>query len=106
MELPRLEPLWQTYKERGFQLVAVETQQDQERAKTFIQEENLSFLILENGKGEKEVAESLYGVYAVPTTFLINKEGRIVYFSLGFEEGDEVKLEKQIQELLEDLKEG
>lgn len=100
MELPRLQPLWDTYKDQGFEIVAVESERDTERATKFIEENNLTYTLVENGEGDAEVVESIFGVSSFPTSFLINREGKIIYSHIGFEEGDEVKLEKEIKSLL------
>ena len=44
MELPRLEPLWQKYRDKGFSVIAVEIARDRERATTFVEENNLTYI--------------------------------------------------------------
>lgn len=100
MELPRLEPLWQKYKDKGLTVVAVEAQRDTEGATTFINENNLTYTFLENGEGEEDVVRSVFGVRSFPSSYLIDRQGRIMFYHLGFDEGDEVKLEKEILQLL------
>jgi peroxiredoxin len=100
VELPRLEPLWQSYKDKGLAVVAVEAQRDTENATTFISENNLTYTFLENGEGEGDVVRGVFGVRSFPTSYIIDREGRIMYYHLGFEEGDEDKLEKELLTLL------
>ena len=47
MELPRLEPLWKKYRDRGFSIVAVEATGDRERAVQFIEKNGLTYHLLE-----------------------------------------------------------
>jgi peroxiredoxin len=100
VELPRLEPLWQKYADQGFHVVAIEEERDTERATKFIEEHNLTYTLVENGEGDAEFVRSTFGVRSFPTSFLIDREGRIVYSHLGFDEGDEQKLAKEIESLL------
>ncbi len=100
MELPRLQPLYETYKDQGFQVVAVESRRDTERAVQFIEDKGLTYTLLENGEGERDVVGGLFGVRAFPTSFLIDREGRVTYYHLGFELGDEDKLAAEIESLL------
>ena len=102
MELPRLEPLWQRYRDRGFAVVAIEADRDREGAVQFIEENNLTFHFLEDLEGEDEIVRRIFTVYNYPTTFVIDREGRIQYFHLGFSEGDEVTIEQEILALLEE----
>ena len=100
MELPRLQPLYEMYKDQGFEVVAVEAFRDTERAKSFIEKKGLTYTLLEDGEDDQAVTASFFGVYAYPSSFLIDRDGRVMYYHLGFELGDEKKIEKEIQSLL------
>ena len=100
MELPRLQPLYERYKDQGFEVVAVEAKRDTERAKKFIEEKGLSYTLLENGEEDSEVVGSIFKVRSFPSSFLIDRDGKVMYFHLGFEAGDEVHIEEEIQTLL------
>jgi len=100
VELPRVEPIYQRLRDKGLQVIAVEARRDTDRAKKFIADKKLSFAFLENGTGDAEVVRRLLGVGGFPTSFLIDRQGRVMRSHLGFEAGDEAKLEKEITELL------
>lgn len=100
MELPRLQPLFEKFDAEGFEVIAVERKRDTELAKRFIAEHGLSYTLLENGEGDREVVRAVYGVRSFPTSFLVGRDGRIMYFHEGFEAGDERELEEQIRSLL------
>jgi peroxiredoxin len=100
VELPRLQQLWQTYNDQGLEIVAIESNRDTERAKKFIEKKSLTMTFVENGEDDQEVVRGLYQVSGFPTTFVIDREGRLVFYHLGFEEGDEKKMEEEIQKLL------
>jgi peroxiredoxin len=51
VELPRLQPLYEQYKDQGFEVIAVEAKRDTERAKKFIEEKGLTYTLLENAEG-------------------------------------------------------
>jgi len=102
VELPRLETIWQKYRDKGLSIVAVEAFRDRETALEFIKKENLSFHLLENLEGDGEIVYGNYKVSGFPSTFVIDRNGKAVFFHYGFSEGDEVELEKQILKLLED----
>jgi peroxiredoxin len=98
VELPRLEPLWQKYRDKGFSVVAVEATRDRERALKFIGQNNLTYHLLE-AEEEKNVVKEKFGIKWFPTSFLIDREGRIMICHVGFHAGDEVELEKDILRL-------
>lgn len=100
MELPRLQPLYEKYRDQGFNVIAVEAKRDTERARKFISKHELDYTFLETGEGDDNVVRSLFGVRSFPTSFLVDREGRVMYYHLGFEEGDEAEIEEQIKTLL------
>jgi peroxiredoxin len=100
VELPRLQKLFEAYRSQGFEVVAVEAFRDTEQATKFIEDKGLTFTLLENGAEDADVVSSMFGVYAFPTSLLVDRDGRVVYAHVGFELGDEQKLEEEIKSLL------
>jgi peroxiredoxin len=99
--LPRLQPLYEQYKDQGFDIIAIEARRDTERAKKLIADHKLTYTLLENGEGEREVVRRLFSVGVFPTTFVVGRDNKVYYYHLGFEEGQEKKLEEEIKSLLE-----
>ena len=79
-------------------MVVVEARRDTERATKYIEEKKLTYHLLETEE-DNDVVDEIFGVEWFPTSFLIDKEGRVMYCHIGFEEGDEEGLEKEILEL-------
>jgi cytochrome c biogenesis protein CcmG/thiol:disulfide interchange protein DsbE len=100
VELPRLQPLYEKYKDQGFEIIAVDGKRDTERAMKFIEQNGLTYTMLENAEGDEEVVGTTFKVRAYPSSFLIGRDGKVMFFHLGFEKGDEVHLEEEIQSLL------
>jgi peroxiredoxin len=100
VELPRLQPLYDEYKERGLRVIAIEANRDTERATKFIEKHGLSYTLLENGEGDDEVVSSMFKVRSFPTSFIIDRNGKVMYYHLGFEAGDEATIEDEILTLL------
>lgn len=97
--MPRLEEIWQKYKDEGLSIVAVQSNQDLEKGLRLVEEKGLTFHVLHNEE-DNDVVWGEYLSEGNPTTFVIDGEGRILSYHLGFEEGDEVELEKEITDLL------
>jgi peroxiredoxin len=101
VELPRLELLWQKYRDQGFAVLAIESRHATEKALEFITESKLTYhLVEDHEEGERILGDKL-GVFAFPTSYLVDRQGRIMFSHLGFQEGDEEKLEAEIKKLLE-----
>ncbi len=100
MELPRLEPLYEQYKDKGLSIVAVEGKRDRERAEKFIKDKGLTYTFLETGTDDEDIVRNLFKVRSFPTSFLVDAKGKIIYVHVGFSRGDEESLEKEINRLL------
>jgi peroxiredoxin len=100
VELPRLQTLYDTYSAQGLVIVAIDARRDTKQATKFIKDKGLSFTLLENGADDGDVVSSVFGVYSFPTSLLVDREGRVLYAHVGFEIGDEQKLEEEIRSLL------
>jgi len=100
VELPRLQPLYEKYRDQGFEVIAIETKGQTERATKFIEENGLTYTMLKNGEGEAEVASTTFNVIYHPSSFLIDRDGKVMYYHLGFEAGDEDHIEEEIKTLL------
>jgi peroxiredoxin len=96
--LPRIESLYRTYRPRGLSVIAINTYPDEEGAVEFFDEHQLTFpQLVDRDKAYKEDQLRLYGH---PATLILDSEQRIMSFKLGFNDGDEVELEKHIEKLL------
>ncbi len=91
-EMPLFESVYRKYKDRGFEILAVSTDTDIDVVKKFVGEYKLSFVVLYD---DKNIA-SLYNVQGLPTSFLVDREGKIVKVRLGKYK----EIERDIKKLL------
>jgi cytochrome c biogenesis protein CcmG/thiol:disulfide interchange protein DsbE len=73
-EAPALERGWRAYRDRGVVVLGVDIQDKDEAARRFIADFGLTFPNAPDRSGKVSVD---YGVYGVPETFFIDREGRI-----------------------------
>ena len=99
-ELPRLESIWQNHRDNGLSIVAVQSNQNLEKGRRLIEKTALTFHVLHN-ESDNDVVNGIYHSMGNPSTYVIDRDGRIVSFHLGFQEGDEKTLEAEILALLE-----
>jgi peroxiredoxin len=79
-EMPALERLWQRQKGGGFVLVAVSLDSNTSLVRPFVTERGLTFPVALDPR--LEVANA-YGVRALPTTVLIDRQGTVRALALG-----------------------
>lgn len=80
-EMPDLIRLYQDYRMRGLEMVAVAMSYDPEpKVRAYMADQALPFPVVSDADGE--LAGKLE-VHATPTSFLIDREGRIVQHTIG-----------------------
>jgi thiol-disulfide isomerase/thioredoxin len=98
-EMPELDRIHKTYRDRGFAVVAIA--QDNSRSvamvKPYITSNKFEFFAATDAAMS---VGNLYNVRVYPTSFMIKQDGTIAYFAQGYLPGDEKKIEKLVRELL------
>jgi peroxiredoxin len=95
-EIPELVELYNTYRDKGFVIVGVSDPSDLNEIKSFVNEHKMNYpVVIDNGNISDE-----YNVTGFPTSFLINREGKIVKKYPGYSRGLRKNLEVLIQKLI------
>ena len=74
-ELPALQQLYQEFKGKGLEIVAVNIKDKRNDALAFVRKQKLSYPILMDPEGDIGL---LYGAYATPTVYLIDRKGVVL----------------------------
>jgi len=94
---PFMEQLKQKYSKRGLVVIAISLDEKFEDAWVFLNQTQASFVIAHNNRGD---IATRYDVQAMPSTYLIGRDGKIKLRHLGFNAGDKDKLERIIESVL------
>lgn len=96
IEIPWFTEFQNSYRDRGFTVLGVSLDEEGWKVlRPFIEEKDINYPVVLGGD---EVADR-YGVQALPTTFLIDRDGRITVTHTGLV--DKSKFEKEIEALLD-----
>ena len=96
-EMPALEDLHQQFSDLGVAVWGVNVEQDPEPGQGFLKDISVSFPIMFDS--ENTVTEA-YQVAAMPTTILIDRDGKVRAEFKGYKEGYEKKYAKAIKQLI------
>jgi peroxiredoxin len=88
--------LYQELRAKGFEIVAVNAGDPEERIVKYVDENKFTFRIVMGGEGEKYTLGKAYGVQAYPTNYIVDADGKIVWRGVGFNE-------KALREALEKI---
>jgi len=74
-EMPSMETLYQRYKNNGLEMLAVNLRENSNVVRQFIQRNSYTFPVMLDTNGR---VGAMYGIEAIPTTFILDKEGNII----------------------------
>ena len=73
-EMPSMETLYQRFKDEGLEMLAVNLRENSSTVQQFIQSNKYTFPVMLDSAGR---IGGIYGVRAIPTTYIIDREGKI-----------------------------
>jgi thiol-disulfide isomerase/thioredoxin len=79
-EMPSMEALYHRFKEQGLEILAVNLQESQKEVSAFMQQLGLTFPTALDQPGSIGAA---YGVMAIPTTYIVDRNGGIIARVMG-----------------------
>ena len=95
--MPHLVELAQDYADRQVELVAVLSEQRSPAVESFLTELGANSYVVVDASGDGHDA---YGIRGVPTTVIIDEQGRAMFRHVGFEEGMEAQFREEVDRLL------
>lgn len=82
VEMPNVIAAYDSYKEKGFEVVGISLDDDKAAVEKFIKDNKMPWPQYFDGKGwENELAQH-FGIRSIPATFLVGKGGKIVASNL------------------------
>lgn len=97
-EMPHLQKIFDSFKTKGFDILAINMDQNKDVIQPFLDKYSFSFPVLINDG--KVITD--YGVGAIPQSVIIDKNGIVKKIIVGYAPGNE----KEIQTLIESLLQG
>jgi peroxiredoxin len=99
-EMPKLVEIHNRYREQGLVTVGVDLDSfGTKRVKRFVKglKFEVTYPILVD---KRRTVASKYGVSVLPTTVVIDRAGKVIYYHVGYSPGDEVKIEDTVRQAL------
>jgi thiol-disulfide isomerase/thioredoxin len=76
-EIPNVKKTYETYHDKGFEIVGISLDSDRAALETFVKEHGMSWPQYFDGKGWKNAISTRFGINAIPATWLIDKDGNV-----------------------------
>jgi peroxiredoxin len=78
--MPFLQKSWNEYKDKGVTFLGIDVLDEEKSAKAFVDVYGITYQNLKDSSGE---IANAYGVIALPVTFFIDREGRVMKKNYG-----------------------
>jgi peroxiredoxin len=78
--MPAMQKLYDSYKTKPFKMIAVGIKESPVQVIDFFKDQRLTFTALLDPRGE---VGKIFGINAIPTTFLLDKDGGIIGRAIG-----------------------
>ena len=88
-EMPSMEVLYRRFKNQGLEILAVNGGEDTAQVQKFIQDNRYTFPVLMDRNNR---ISALYGITAIPTTYILDRKGMIVGILVGSIKWDDHKV--------------
>jgi peroxiredoxin len=96
-EMPLLNDLHKKYEPLGFAVFGVNVEEDVNGAMEFLQNFPVDFPVLLDGSNQ---VSKQYQVIAMPTTVVVDRDGKVRYLHKGYKTGDEEKYRQIVKKLV------
>jgi thiol-disulfide isomerase/thioredoxin len=94
---PWMNELAQRYGDKGFTIVAVNVDKKREDAERFLAQVPAQFTVVYDAAGATPAA---YAAKAMPSSYLIDRSGKVVMIEQGFRDEQKAAVETRIRDLL------
>jgi thiol-disulfide isomerase/thioredoxin len=98
MEMPSMEALYMKYKDRGFEILSVNSGERSQEVRAFMADYELTFPTVLDRDGS---VSRTYGIQAIPTSYLIDREGNMILRMVGSIDWDTPQIHAALEILLE-----
>ncbi|MEK8032194.1 redoxin family protein [Ideonella sp. DXS29W] len=98
-EMPQLNKLFEKYRPLGFTLLGVNIDEDPRNAANVATQLGVKFPVLLDT--DKRISK-LYQLSTMPSTVMIDRDGRVRYVNRGYKSGTELEYDQQIRALLKE----
>ena len=97
LSLPELNKLRKQYRKHGFEVIAINLDEEKDDAMEFLKEFPVAYPTARDVKG---TTPDEYGLKGMPTAYLIDRQGKVSLIHEGFKKTDSKELSAKIASLL------
>lgn len=97
--IPFLNALRNEFQDEGFEIVAISVDENLDDVKKYLETNPIDYVVAYDSSGD---CPSKYGVKAMPSSYFVDRHGKIREVHLGFRRIDEMEIRARVVELLKE----
>jgi len=98
-EIPNVKKIYSDFHDKGFEIIGISLDREKTKLEDYLKSNEITWPQVFDGKGWDSRIGRLYAVVSIPSTFLLDREGKIRYRNLRGEE-----LRRAVEELIKEGK--
>jgi thiol-disulfide isomerase/thioredoxin len=95
--IPFYNSLQDQQQKNNFTIVAINVDEEPEEVRQFLQEHQLNYPVAFDPAGS---CPKTYGVQVMPSSYMVDKKGKVRYIQLGYRDGDQQEINDRVRGLL------
>lgn len=95
--MPFYDTLYRRFRDRGFEIVAINVDEDADEAYAFLARHPVTFESSFDPRGE---CPQRYGLKVMPSSYLVDRDGRLQAVHAGFRDSEAAAIERDVERLL------
>lgn len=97
--MPFLNALRNEFEDKGFEIIAINVDEDTSEAQRFLANYPVDYKVAFDSQGD---CPATFDVKAMPSSYFVDRQGKIRYIHLGFRDEDESEIRARVLELLKE----
>ncbi len=95
--MPFLNEISTRYQSEGLEVIGVNLDENRQDALAFLEKHPVNITLAQNEDGQ---CPSLFGVQAMPSSYIIDRQGKVRHILLGFHSSESADVRQKVQQLL------
>lgn len=77
-DMPKVKKVYDKYKDKGFDILGISLDTDETKLREYLKKNDIAWRQVYSGEGWNSPVSQKYGIFGIPTVWLIDKDGKLI----------------------------